>query len=84
MDGYPAERNKILTHIESNNIDNVVILTGDIHTSWANDIPVDLGSYTASTGAGSVAVEYVCTSVTSGSFITFLFLYPLFKHLTPM
>lgn len=70
-DGYPAERNKILTHIESNNIDNVVILTGDIHTSWGNDIPVDLSSYTASTGAGSVAVEYVCTSVTSGSFITF-------------
>lgn len=70
-DGYPAERNKILTHIQSGNIDNVVILTGDIHTSWANDIPVDLGSYTASTGAGSIAVEYVCTSVTSGSFITF-------------
>ncbi len=70
-DGYPAERNKILTHIDNNNIDNVVILTGDIHTSWGNDIPVDLSSYTASTGAGSVAVEYVCTSVTSGSFITF-------------
>ncbi len=70
-DGYPAERKKILTHIESNNIDNVVILTGDIHTSWANDIPVDLANYTANTGAGSVAVEYVCTSVTSGSFITF-------------
>lgn len=70
-DGYPAERTKILTHIQDNNIDNVVVLTGDIHTSWANDIPVDLANYTANTGAGSVAVEYVCTSVTSGSFITF-------------
>lgn len=70
-DGYPSERTKILSHIQNNNIDNVVILTGDIHTSWANDIPVDLGNYTANTGAGSVAVEYVCTSVTSGSFITF-------------
>lgn len=70
-DGYPAERKKILSHIEDNNIDNVVVLTGDIHTSWANDLPVDINNYTAATGAGSVAVEYVCTSVTSGSFITF-------------
>ena len=70
-DGYPAERAKILNHIRNNNIDNVVVLTGDIHTSWANDLPVDGVPYTSSTGAGSVAVEYVCTSVTSGSFINF-------------
>ncbi|HLP21178.1 MAG TPA: alkaline phosphatase D family protein [Chitinophagales bacterium] len=70
-DGYPAERNKILRHISSNNIDNVVILTGDIHTSWANDVPHPDMSYNSSTGAGSAAVEFVCTSVTSGSFITF-------------
>jgi alkaline phosphatase D len=70
-DGYPAERTKILSHIKNNNINNVVVLTGDIHTSWANDLPVDPGSYNSGTGAGSVAVEYVCTSITSGSFITF-------------
>lgn len=70
-DGYPAERDKILRHISSNNIDNVVILTGDIHTSWANDVPHPDMSYNSSTGAGSAAVEFVCTSVTSGSFITF-------------
>lgn len=70
-DGYPAERTKILSHIRDNNIDNVVVLTGDIHTSWANDLPVDVANYTSSTGAGSVAVEYVCTSITSGSFINF-------------
>jgi alkaline phosphatase D len=70
-DGYPAEREKILKHIEDNSIDNCVFLTGDIHTSWANDIPRNLNNYDASTGAGSVAVEYVCTSVTSSSFLTF-------------
>lgn len=70
-DGYPAERKKILSHIAENNIDNVVVLTGDIHTSWANDIAHPDSTYSANTGAGSVAVEYVCTSVTSGSFITF-------------
>ncbi len=70
-DGYLAERNKILRHISTNDIDNVVILTGDIHTSWANDIPHPDSTYSSGTGAGSACVEYVCTSVTSGSFITF-------------
>ena len=70
-DGYPAERNKVLSHIENNAINNCVFLTGDIHTSWGNDVPRDLGNYNASSGAGSVAVEFVCTSVTSSSFLTF-------------
>lgn len=70
-DGYPAERDKIIRHITSNHIDNVAILTGDIHTSWANDIPDPDATYNGSTGAGSAMVEFVCTSVTSGSFITF-------------
>lgn len=70
-DGYPAERTKIIRHLSDNGINNMVVLTGDIHTSWANDIPHPDSTYTASTGKGSAAVEYVCTSVTSGSFITF-------------
>jgi alkaline phosphatase D len=70
-DGYPAERERVLKHIDDNNINNCVFLTGDIHTSWGNDVPRNINNYTASTGAGSVAVEYVCTSVTSSSFLTF-------------
>ncbi len=70
-DGYPAERDKIIRYITANHIDNVAILTGDIHTSWANDIPNPDATYNGSTGAGSAMVEFVCTSVTSGSFITF-------------
>ena len=70
-DGYPAERTKVLRFIRDNNIDNVVFLTGDIHTSWANDVPLDLSSYNGSTGAGSVASEMVCSSVTSSSFVNF-------------
>jgi alkaline phosphatase D len=67
-DGYPAERTKLLTHIGNNNINNVVVVTGDIHTSWANDLPVNPQSYNPQTGAGSVAVEYVTTSVTAAGF----------------
>lgn len=62
-DGYNYERNKLLNHVDSIGLENLVVLTGDIHTSWGNDIP---GSgYDGSTGAGSVGVEYVVTSVTS-------------------
>lgn len=64
-DGYAAERNKVTSHIVNGNIDDVVVLTGDIHTSWANDVPGS--NYNASTGAGSVCVEFVGTSITSKS-----------------
>lgn len=38
-DGYPAERQEILNFIETNEIDNTVILTGDFHSSFAYDVP---------------------------------------------
>jgi alkaline phosphatase D len=66
-DGYRPERSELIRHISDNSIDNVVIITGDIHTSWGNDIPHPDQSYNASTGAGSVAVEFVTTSISSGS-----------------
>ncbi|MBL7885082.1 MAG: alkaline phosphatase D family protein [Bacteroidia bacterium] len=62
-DGYPAERNRVFNHIISNNINNVVVLTGDIHSSWANDLP--LSGYNGTTGANSAGVEFVTPSVTS-------------------
>jgi alkaline phosphatase D len=62
-DGYPAERKKIYDTVLVNNIQNFVVLTGDIHTSWANDLPGT--GYNASTGANSVGIEFVATSVTS-------------------
>ncbi len=62
-DGYPVERENIFNHIMDNNIENIVVLTGDIHTSWAIDLP--LNGYNSSTGANSAGVEYVTTSVTS-------------------
>lgn len=62
-DGYQADRTKVVDHVLNNNIENVVFLTGDIHSSWASDIPGP--NYNASTGAGSAFVEYVTTSITS-------------------
>ncbi|MEL7162321.1 MAG: alkaline phosphatase D family protein, partial [Bacteroidota bacterium] len=44
-DGYPAERQQVISFIDTNNIDNVVLLTGDFHSTFAYDVaaqPVDL------------------------------------------
>lgn len=62
-DGYTAERQRVYDSILTKNIQNVVVLTGDIHTAWANDLPG--AGYNSSTGANSVGVEFVATSVTS-------------------
>jgi alkaline phosphatase D len=37
-DGYTAERDRLFSHIRSAGVDNVVVLTGDVHTSWALDL----------------------------------------------
>ncbi|HQO32231.1 MAG TPA: alkaline phosphatase D family protein [Chitinophagales bacterium] len=66
-DGYTADRKKLYDIILNNNIQNVIVLTGDIHTAWAMDLPYNTTTYNANTGAGSVGVEFVCTSITTQS-----------------
>ncbi|GIV23884.1 MAG: alkaline phosphatase D family protein [Bacteroidia bacterium] len=66
-DGYPAERRRLMDTLIQNNIGNVAVLTGDIHTSWGNDLPFGPGTYNNSTGAGSTAVEFVSPSITSAN-----------------
>lgn len=63
-DGYPAERNSIMSQVLANNIEGVVVLTGDIHTAWGNDVPT--ANY-ESNGTGSAFVEYVTPSITAGN-----------------
>ena len=67
-DGYPAERGRILTALRDGGIDNTVVVTGDIHTTWASDLPLQpFGGYDPATGAGSVAVEFVTPSVSAAN-----------------
>jgi alkaline phosphatase D len=61
-DGYRASRDELLRHLADEGIDNTVFLTGDIHSSWACDVPLDPGTYPLTP---SVAAELVGTSVTS-------------------
>jgi alkaline phosphatase D len=67
-DGYQPARERIVSHIKKNGIDNLVVLTGDIHTSWAFDLaedPFDMANYDPATGKGSFGVELVGPSITS-------------------
>jgi alkaline phosphatase D len=57
-----------LSHLAK--IESFAVLTGDVHSSWAFDLPKDpFGGYDADTGRGSVGVEFAGTSVTSSSAI---------------
>jgi alkaline phosphatase D len=60
-DGYLASRTRLLRHLADGAIDNVVVLTGDIHTSWGNEIGFNpfVPEFT------SQAVEFVTPGITS-------------------
>ena len=65
-DGYPAARERVFDMIESGRITDVAILTGDIHSSWALDVPRNPWTgYDPKSGNGSKAVEIVTPAVSS-------------------
>jgi alkaline phosphatase D len=65
-DGYPAARSRIMDFLEREGIADLAVLTGDIHSSWANDLPRNpFGGYQPATGSGSMAVELVTPAVSS-------------------
>ncbi len=65
-DGYQAARDRILDFVASERVRDVVILTGDVHSSWALDVPRSAwDGYTARTGHGSLAVECSTPAISS-------------------
>jgi alkaline phosphatase D len=67
-EGYPGSRERLFAVLTENKIDNVVVLTGDIHSSWANDLAPDVkdpAAYDPATGAGAIAVEFVTPAVSA-------------------
>jgi len=65
-EGYPAARARVFDAIEKGKLSNVAILTGDIHSSWAIDVPRSpLKGYTPGSGEGSLAVELVTPAISS-------------------
>lgn len=61
-DGYPAARQRLADFAVSNNIGNLIVLTGDVHASWASNILTDYND----PNAKLIGAEFVGTSITSG------------------
>jgi alkaline phosphatase D len=67
-DGYPAARERMFDTLDNGRITDVAILTGDIHSSWALEVPRDpwtAATYDPKTASGSRAVEIVAPAVSS-------------------
>ena len=67
-DGYRGARNRLFDMVERTRAANLAVLTGDVHSSWAYDLPRDpFAAYDSNTGKGSLGVEFAGTSVSSPS-----------------
>jgi alkaline phosphatase D len=66
-DGYQTERNELMTYLRTENIDNVVVLTGDIHAHFAGIVN---DNYTAATPT-PVAVEFAAAGIASNTVFSF-------------
>jgi alkaline phosphatase D len=67
-EGYRPSRQRVMSAIADQKLSNVVVLTGDVHSSWAYDVPNNpWDGYDASSGRGTVAIEIVTPAVTSPS-----------------
>ncbi len=60
-DGYIASRHRLLNFLHDNKISNPVVITGDIHSSWVNELKLDFDDRRSPT----VATEFVGTSISS-------------------
>ncbi|MEO5716518.1 MAG: alkaline phosphatase D family protein [Luteolibacter sp.] len=70
-DGYPKERRELVKFLAGKNIANTVLLTGDVHSSFAFEVADPAfgnPDYDPKTGAGAVAVEFVTPSLSAGNF----------------
>ena len=67
-DGYRAARERVFNMVEQLGLESFAVLTGDVHSSWAYDLPRrPYDRYDARTGRGSLGVELAGTSITSAS-----------------
>lgn len=70
-DGYMLERKNLLKTIRDSSVNNVMVLSGDMHFTTAMNLvvdPFDSLNYNASTGDGAVGTEFLPTSISRGNF----------------
>ncbi|HEX3765715.1 MAG TPA: alkaline phosphatase D family protein, partial [Kofleriaceae bacterium] len=72
-DGYSAERTELMSFLRANSIQNVVVLSGDIHAAFAGVVmdTFDPGFAGAPATPTPVAVEFVGPGIASNSLLSF-------------
>ncbi|MGH3090502.1 MAG: alkaline phosphatase D family protein, partial [Rubrobacteraceae bacterium] len=60
-DGYPAARSRVLRHLETRDVPNPIVITGDWHSTFVSDLKPDFKDPDSPT----VASEFSCTSISS-------------------
>ncbi|MER5882519.1 alkaline phosphatase D family protein [Streptomyces sp. NPDC001941] len=61
-DGYPASRDRVLAGAVSAGVDNLLVLTGDVHVAYGLDLKADFDDPDSRT----LGTEVVATSIASG------------------
>jgi alkaline phosphatase D len=66
-DGYPESRRRLFEELERLGIDDTLVLSGDVHSSWANELAADpfAPGYDPVAGRGARAVEFVTPGISS-------------------
>jgi alkaline phosphatase D len=70
-DGYRAARERLFDAASAASVKHLVVLTGDVHGSWAYDLtrdPFARKHYDPTTGVGAIGSEIVTPSITSPTF----------------
>lgn len=69
-DGYAPARQRLFDLLEQRDVRNNIVLTGDIHSTWCNDLtanPWDGARYDPTSSKNVLAVEFACPAVSSPS-----------------
>ena len=69
-DGYPMARDRVMDLLTSERVRDVAVLSGDVHSSWAFDVPRNPWDGYARPGQGSIAVELVAPAISSPPLFT--------------
>ena len=72
-DGYRAARSRVFEMVANAKVKHLVVLTGDVHSSWAYDlarVPFDSTTYDSRTGRGAVGTEIITPAISSPSPLT--------------
>lgn len=68
-DGYSYERNILSQELKSNDVNNLVVITGDLHTYIASTLKIDYMNRNPADTANLLGVEFMTPSVTSAGLL---------------